>query len=109
MTNTMIQRLAHTMLLADAEGVKLWKTEDGLQGYAWDFEAAQEMVKRVLTAMREPTEAMQAAAFREKVFFRSTSGMSDIGQVSVEYPGDREKGAATLFRAMIDTALAEGQ
>jgi hypothetical protein len=90
MTDTMIQRLARTMLLADAEGVKLWKTENGVQGYAWDFEAAQEMVKRVLTAMREPTDVM----------------VSKAGLTINDTPMDAL--AVLTFRAMIDAALAEG-
>ena len=71
-------------------------------------QADLEQVRAVLTAIREPTHAMQAAAFAEKVSFRSGSGMSDIGQVSVEYEGEDEKGAATLWRAMIDAMLEEG-
>lgn len=95
MTDTMIQRLARTMLLADAEGVKLWKTEDGVQGYAWDFAAAQEMVKRVLTAMREPTEAMD----------NSGLGVISVGLSHPEMLGHEAK---DVWQAMIDAALAEG-
>lgn len=61
--------------------------------------------RAVLQAFREPTDGMQKAAFAQKVSFRSGSGMSDVGQLSVEYEG--EPGAATVWRAMIDAALEE--
>lgn len=66
------------------------------------------LVRAVLTEIREPTHAMQAAAFAQKVSFRSGSGMSDVGQVSVEYESEPDKGAATLWTAMIDAMLEEG-
>jgi len=68
----------------------------------------RENARAAIAAIREPTHPMQAAAFNQKVSFRSGSGMSDLGQVSVEYDGEPDKGAATIYRAMIDAMLEEG-
>ncbi|CAM5513782.1 hypothetical protein ACFSUK_28835 [Sphingobium scionense] len=68
----------------------------------------EDHARAVIAAIREPTHTMQAAAFAQKVSFRSGSGMSDVGQVSVEYEGEPDKGAATLWQAMIDAMLEEG-
>ena len=85
-----------------------------LETVAWEDLSAEEQqakmsqARALLTAIREPTHGMQAAAFAQKVSFRSGSGMSDVGQVSVEYEGEPDKGAATLWQAMIDAMLEEG-
>ena len=66
------------------------------------------VVRAILTAMREPSHAMQKAACEQRVSFRSGSGMYDIGKLSMEYPDEPDKGAGTVWRTMIDAALQEG-
>jgi hypothetical protein len=67
------------------------------------------IARAVITAIREPSSTMQRAAFDQKVSFRSGSGVSDIGQVSVEYDSEPDRGAATIWTAMIDALLEEGK
>ncbi len=79
--------------------------EWGRDGYKTEVVYWHGLARAAIAAMREPTAEMQRAAFNQKVSFRSTSGMSDLGQVSVEYASEPDKGAATLWAAMIDAAL----
>jgi len=39
------------------------------------------------------------------VSFHSASGMVDLGKICVEYESEPDKGASTIYIAMIDAAL----
>lgn len=101
MPDTMIERVAKHLCAARFE-VPVKSDTVEREWHGWMTEA-----RSLLMDMREPTMKMQRAAFAQKVSFRSESGMSDMGRVSVETGGGREPGAATVFTAMIDAALAE--
>lgn len=70
-----------------------------------DMREAKAIVRIVLAAIREPSEAMQKAAHSSRVSFHSASGMFDIGNIAIEYPDERDRGSATVWRAMIDAAM----
>lgn len=97
-----IERVARALCSADGhpeniqfEGKPMW------QSYLPN-------ARKAIEAMREPSHAMQKAACEQRVSFRSGSGMYDIGNLSMEYPDEPDKGACTVWRAMIDAAMQGG-
>ena len=62
--------------------------------------------RAALEAVRLPSYAMVLAAGREDVAFHTPSGALETGRIHVEDDWN-ERGAATVFAAMIDAALDE--
>ncbi len=114
MADTVIERMAEAFCRAIEAQTRLHAAPSRIYRDAGDFRDVQisgqvdvlDAMKAALMVMREPIDAMVKAGAAQEVTF-SADGNSYIGKIAVEYSSDRDKGADTLFRAMIDAALAE--
>ncbi|WP_454884283.1 hypothetical protein [Sphingomonas oryzagri] len=108
MSDSMIERLAQAIWEASGQPyratdvVPSMKIKEGEP----DWQRFIALARAILVVMREPTDHMVRAAASQDVMF-SAEGNSYIGRIAIEYSSDRDKGADTLYRAMIDAALAE--